>query len=74
MACTLKPEYRKCHICGNEAEVIGDRALTALDIPELKDASGPVCYGVVMLCTHCVYMWIVLAAETGCWYGVEGSD
>lgn len=74
MLCPLSDQHRRCAGCGNPAEVIAERALTALDIPELLDAAGPVCYGVVMLCTHCAHMWVVVAAEPTCWYAAGGGD
>ena len=65
----LKAKYRTCLRCGGEAEVIAQRTLTEADIPALGVIAGPSCYGTVLLCA-CGRAWIVLAADTGCWYGI----
>lgn len=70
----LKEQYRKCRKCGTEAEVIGNRALTYMDVPALGVLPGPSCYGVMLLCNDCGATWIVLAADNGHWYGLGGSD
>ena len=68
----LKLKYRLCHKCGAQAESIACRALTQEDLPAL--GTGPVCYAHMLLCEACGRAWIVLAAESGAWYGIGGND
>lgn len=70
----LSSRCLSCVSCGDRAEVVGDRALTALDLPALGVLPGPACYGYCLLCAKCGRTWIVLAADSGYWYGMGGGD
>jgi hypothetical protein len=74
IATDVKRKFRLCSTCGHEGEGVGCRPATAEDIPELAHAHGPILYVVMFSCGNCGRVWIVLASESGGWYGMEAHD